>query len=182
MRLTRGLVKEILSTSWLYILTAFLQTATTALVYPAATSLVRPARPNGSDWHEIYFVQVIEYLHYILPLASMKTKRYFNSGDLFLVVQRLQLFGDCGGGSGPVAAWDHRQQPGHPLPPWTPSNALCPHHHAVQPGPHGTRAAGIKTGFVFPHHKLNKKKERCPNLVDLSSRRSFLIPTGSSSA
>ena len=60
-KLTWALFLEILSTSWLFILTAFLQTTTTSLVYPAATSLVKPVEPTESDWHQIYFVQVSLY-------------------------------------------------------------------------------------------------------------------------
>lgn len=55
-------IKEILNTSWLFILTAIIDTTTTALVYPAATSLVMPVNPTDSDWHEIYFSQVTCFL------------------------------------------------------------------------------------------------------------------------
>lgn len=60
--ITKALVLEILRHSWLFLLTACIVTITTALVYPSATSLVQPANPTNSDWHQIYFSQVTCFL------------------------------------------------------------------------------------------------------------------------
>ena len=46
----------------LYVVCAGVATTTSALVYPAAASLVMPASPSDSPWHRIYFSQVCCFL------------------------------------------------------------------------------------------------------------------------
>ncbi len=58
LRLDRVTATEIISHGWGYILSAALVTVTTALIYPASTSLVKPAQPANSEWHQTYFNQV----------------------------------------------------------------------------------------------------------------------------
>ena len=46
----------------IYVLCAGVATTSSALVYPAAASLVMPASPSDSVWHRVYFSQVCCFL------------------------------------------------------------------------------------------------------------------------
>ena len=78
-KIDKGVILEIAKTSWVYILTAMIETTTTALVYPASTALVMPVHPNDSDWHEIYFSQVLSN-----HVSTFRTLSNSSLGDLLL--------------------------------------------------------------------------------------------------
>ncbi len=61
----RKTLSEVFNNSWLFLTTATLATTTTALVYPAVASLVKPIDPIlGSEWHEVFYDQVTCFLNF----------------------------------------------------------------------------------------------------------------------
>ncbi len=56
-RLTGAFLLEMASRSWLFFVAIAAVGLVTASTYPALTSLVEPASPDDSDWHQVYFTQ-----------------------------------------------------------------------------------------------------------------------------
>lgn len=63
--MTKSLFLKIVRHCWLFLVALLLNGVATSSIYPASTSLVEPANPSQSDWHQLYFVQVTEFQMYL---------------------------------------------------------------------------------------------------------------------
>ena len=56
-KMSRSLFVKIVRNCWVFLLALLFNGVATSSIYPASTSLVEPANPTDSDWHQLYFTQ-----------------------------------------------------------------------------------------------------------------------------
>ncbi len=56
---TLAMVKQVSRNCWGFFSALLLLGISTNMVYPSATALIEPVNPNDTDFHELYFTQVL---------------------------------------------------------------------------------------------------------------------------